>query len=150
MTIGDLFNEVRDFVEKKLHQGLVVRTQFLALEIMGKHPLGDGSDTDFYQLCAVETLRVQCRKVLSSFKVSTELPDEDEQMILPGYERLQWGYMLVREKESVVVPTDQITYAELTAKADEYYKAAKGQEEHAEELLRYRDEKFGEREVFVV
>jgi len=140
MKISDLFNEVREFVDAKLAQGVAVRSQFLALEIMGNHHLAEGSDTEFYQLCAIETLRAQCRKVLSSFKVSAELPsDEDPQRILPGYQRLQWGYMLVRESESIVVPTDQITYEEFTEKAEEYYKASIGQEAHAKELLRYRD-----------
>ena len=148
MKISDLFNEVREFVDEKLAQGVAVRSQFLALEIMGKHPLVGGSDIQFYQLCALETLRAQCRKVLASFKVSSELPSDDDPLrILPGYERLQWGYMLVRDSESIVVPTNQITYDEFTEKADEYRKAAVGQRAHADELIRYRDDFTEEEEV---
>ena len=53
-------------------------------------------------------------------------------------ERLQRGYLVDREKESVLVPTDQLTDTELDAKANEYGRMAEGCRLHALELRRYR------------
>jgi hypothetical protein len=61
----------------------------------------------------------------------------EREPFLPGYEFLQRRYVVVREGESVEVPTPQLTVEELLAKADQYDANANTMSLHARELRRY-------------
>jgi hypothetical protein len=66
-----------------------------------------------------------------------DLVEGAREPFLPGYEFLQRRYVIVRDGVSVEVLTEQMTVAELLAKADQYDANATTMSRHAEELRRY-------------
>ena len=132
----ELTAEVAELVRRGLLEGRTVQTSWLANAVISRHELIEGDDKDFYVLCAWSHVRVIVRQVLRRYKAEPEAKT-DPQIVMPGFERLQRGYLVDREKESVLVPTDQLTDAELNAKANEYGRMAEGCRLHALELRRY-------------
>ena len=137
--------EVAQLVRRGLLEGRTVQTWWLtnavaARQLADREPIG-GGDKEFYLISAWRHLREvavrQVRQVLRRYKAEPEAKT-DPQIVMPGFERLQRGYLVDREKESVLVPTDQLTDTELDAKANEYGRMAEGCRLHALELHRYR------------
>jgi hypothetical protein len=58
---------------------------------------------------------------------------------LPGFRYLQHSYVVERDGDFVKVPTGDLAYEELLAKADQYDRNAATLNEHANELRRYAE-----------
>ena len=79
-------------------------------------------------------------------KLTTDCINEREKPLaksdnpfLPGYEYLQHSYVVERDGEFVKVPTGDLSYEELLAKADLYDHNAVTLNQHANELRRYAE-----------
>lgn len=113
-----------------------MRLDIAIIAVISRHEQVEGEDKDFYLLCAWGHVRVVVRQVLRRYKGEPEV-ELDQQIVMPGFKRLQRGYLVERGKESMLVPTDQLKNEELDAKAKEYDQMAEGCRLHALELRRY-------------
>lgn len=128
----------RDLFELRLEAGLISESAWLVHEIVSAHDAIEGDDTDWYKCCAYDSVRSVVRKVVQEYR--GESTTAVSQLVFDGFERLQRAYSIERDGCSLVIPIDQITYEELTAKIDALEAFAEGALVHARELRRYRDE----------
>ena len=142
MTQTELLEEIEALVLARIELGLITDTMSIAKDILDAHDDLHGADTDFYELCAWNHVRVSIRMVLRDHKLTGE--KRSDQLLLPGFDHLQKAYAIEQEHEPKVVPIDKMSKEELIAKADELRQMAEGCIKHAAELDRYRIEKFGE------
>lgn len=140
MKQSELDAEVRGLIEERLEKGLDTPQGWLVQEIVGRYPDVDGDDVDMYLLCAGSHVATTVRRVLRPYTAEGE---GDEQITLPGFKRLQKGYMVDRDGDRVLVKTQNLTLAELRVKVKEYRQLGKGCYEHAAELERLADEREG-------
>jgi hypothetical protein len=80
-------------------------------------------------------VRDTVREVLRRYKAAPEAPDP--QIVLPGFERLQTGYLTERDGDQAIVPLSMMTTVELEAKAAELETMGMGCFQHAREIRRY-------------
>lgn len=136
----DLVNEVSGFIEASLQNGRVMRSQWLIHEIISNHPLVEFEQKDFYVLCAYGHIQKIVRDALRRYKPDLD-KEPDPQITLPGFERLQKGYLVERDAESVLVPIEQMSDREIDLKVAEYERMAEGCRLHALELRRYKNQR---------
>lgn len=140
MTETDLDHEVESFLLGRIEAGETIPADWIATAVIEQHPNIDGEDTEWYRSHVYGAVRNSVRRVLRKFK-PTEDEGRDEQMILPGFERLQRAYLVEREAAQRVVPINQLTDEEIAAKVVEYETMAAGCLKHADELRRYLQER---------
>ena len=138
---AELDAEVRTLIEEQLELGEDTPRGWLVQEILGRYSAIQGADVDFYTLCAYSHVTTTVRRVLRPYAIDEEETAE-QQIILPGFKRLQKGYIVERDGDSVLVKTapGHITPNELREKAREYRQMGKGCYEHADELDRLADQ----------
>lgn len=132
----DLVNEITTLIEARIGGGEPVAATWVTQEIVGLHPDVRGEDAPWYRSRAYDDVRAAVRHVVRSYKPAVE--GTDEQLLLPGFERLQKAYLVSRDGDQIVVPTNQLTDEEVDAKVGELRRMAEGCHLHADELIRYR------------
>jgi len=137
---ADLESEVRAIVEAKIERGETAVKSWVMHEVLSAHPRPDDAnrDFDFWDVCAWNHTGDVVRRVLHRYKVTE---DHDKSITLPGFEYLQRAYLVDREGEPVAVPVQKLSRPEIVAKASEYRKMGMGCFAHADELMRYADER---------
>ncbi len=139
MKIGDIQKEVSAIVEAKIDAREVVRSTWLIHEVIGRHQLPECNESAWFFCCAREALAKVVRDVVQSYKPSKD--DPDPQMVFPGFERLQRGYLVTRDGEQAVVCTLDLTDVEIDAKAADLQRMGIGCFRHRDELLRFKTER---------
>ena len=132
----ELVAEVAELVERGLSEGRTVQAASLVGAVISRHERIEGEDKDFYLICAWSHVRVVVRQILRRYK-GEPAAEPDQQIVMPGFQRLQRGYLVERGKGSMLVPTKQLRNDELEARAEEYGRMAEGCNLHALELRRY-------------
>jgi hypothetical protein len=122
---------------------------WITQEVMSKHPLPaalTGDEADFVLLCERAHVYVAVTRLINRAKVPAD-GERDPQMAFagPGYERLQREYLIDEEGVEVAVPVEQMTDEQLMQKVQELRAMAVGCNEHADEILRYIEERSAER-----
>ncbi len=136
MKDSDLTRIVELAIEDALAAKRVVAKSWLTQAIVTQE-IAD-TDSDFATACAYHAIADVVRHVIQRAKYQTEIAEP--QLVLPGYERLQSRYAVIRknddtdENEVCLVPTDLLTVKELRAKARELRSFAQGALEHAREI----------------
>jgi hypothetical protein len=92
-------------------------------------------DSDFAKACAYQAVAEEIGRVMRRTKERTE--KADEQLVLPGYARIQSRYQIYRDGVATLVPIALMTLAEGLGKASELDAHAKGAAEHSRELVAY-------------
>ncbi|MBN3756040.1 hypothetical protein G3N95_24070 [Paraburkholderia sp. Tr-20389] len=105
--------------------------------VMQRHNQPDGEDRDFYLVCARGYVRSMVGKRLGRAKLSTAIVP-DEQLVLPGFTRVQKEYLIEEEGVTVSIPIDDMTDEQIAEKEAELTVMGTGCFEHAAELQRYR------------
>lgn len=136
MTQNDLMNEVQEIIERFISEGKSIAASWVVQAIVKSHPDVSGADANWYILCGYEHARDSVRQVLRRYKPSEEGPQE--QVVLPGFERLQKAYLVDRGNEQTIVPVQDLTDAEIEAKEIELEIMGRGCYQHRDELKRYR------------
>lgn len=140
-SITQLTQEIRAIVHTRIQRKERIQPNWITQDIINTHPLIEGEDSDFYLCLGRETIREQVRKQISRFKLT---PDKavniNQQLVLPGYERLQVFYLIESDGEQIAIPLEQMSDAQRQAKIDELRAMGSGCYQHARELERYRDE----------
>lgn len=134
MDENSITSEVRKFIADKIASGVVVHVDYLTAEIINSKDDIDGEDLPFYRTCAHTHVRKIVKKCVGKYDAKRET---DRQLTLDGFDHLQVAYTVQREGETVLVPVDQCTDAELLTRATEYVSMAKGCRDHATELHNY-------------
>lgn len=133
---SELIEEIKAVIDAlEDHQPAVA--SWIVQGIVSAHGDIQGTDKDFYVLCAFGHVRTAVREVFRRYRVA---PDEepDPQLIMPGFERLQKRYLVERDGDQIAVPIEQLTDQEIDEKIAELERMAAGCKCHAEELRRYK------------
>lgn len=147
MTKQDVINEMRDLIAVEFEKaGRTPAAQWLVQELLKRHGRIEGPDKDFHVLAAFhfaqDVVKLALRRRAPSVESDEAEPtDRLTQMVLPGYEYLQVAYLIPRDGQQHLVAVAEMTDEEIEAKADEHQRLAKGNEQHAEELRRYKVER---------
>lgn len=127
----NLYSEIRKFIQDRMDAGIILRAEWVTAEILGQKEEPDCEDADFYLICARNHVAEIVKKCIGKYRPKAVT---DTQIILPGFEHMQSGYLVEREGVRVLVPTDMLTDAELLARAEEYDAMALGCRAHAKEI----------------
>lgn len=141
MKDSEIETEIAQLIEAGVAAGQEVRQAWLVHAVVNARPLPEGEHADFYACCAYGHVAHCVRNVLRGEKAKEA--SDDDNLLLPGFKRLHRRYSVMRDSEQVIVPIEAMTVRELKTKADEYLAMARGNKQHADELLRYA----GHREV---
>jgi hypothetical protein len=139
--------EVASVVNGRLERGIIVYPEWLKQEMLSRHSDIHGEDKDWYLVCASDALEVAIKEFLSKTarKEREHDPDEDDETCgtgtFPGFPKIQRGYLVVRAGKRGMIPTAQLTTAELLEKADRYDSMGEGCREHARQLRRFAAER---------
>lgn len=114
----------------------VLHPDWITTRIMGNHPDVGGNDADFALVGCRAFVRNEVRKQINKIK-SVDDGNQQEQLVMPGYEHLQQYYACERDSERCAVRADMMTDDELQAKAQEYRAMGRTCFEHADEIDRY-------------
>jgi hypothetical protein len=143
---SDLYSEVLKIIAEHSVDGAVIGRAWLVALVLKTHPIKrhQKKDPDDFSICCRHlAVAASVDKALARLKHQDEGgadPDTIEFDLprLPGFKHLRKIYPLRRDGLIYLVPIEQMTDEELTAKADTYDKASEGYAEHAQELRRYR------------
>jgi hypothetical protein len=133
VTQSEVLREVRDAIlaGKDTIQDPVRIIQ----SIVDQHGNVRGQDTEFLVRCTFEHLRNCVRIVMRELHDADEEPDD--QLVLPGYKRVQRVYLVNRNGKSLIVPVAKLTDSEILGKVEMLRKMRAGCRAHERDLLRY-------------
>jgi len=120
------------------HNGEVLHKDWLVNAVVADHADITGDDADFALCTARYAVLQRVERYFRKIK-ENENTQEDPQMLLPGYQKLQSRYLVERAQEQVAVSIWIMTDDEIDWKADQHRAMGKGHFEHANELLRFKD-----------
>jgi hypothetical protein len=135
MAETSVYREVREYISAKISRGEVVMVDWLTHEIVANKSDIEGGDVEFYRVCAFTHVRDVVKRCVGKYDAK---PKTEDQLVLDGFSHLQVAYSVERAGQTVLVPVDQLSDAEIDLRAAEYDKMARGCEEHAEELRSYK------------
>jgi hypothetical protein len=132
----ELTKMVNSTIDDIIARGDVVTKAWAIAAIIQKHPRPAGADADYWT--AVEQIAVDAmvRNALRLRRQAEEKATPD-QPTLPGFERLQRSYSVVRDGEQCLVPIDQLTAEEGRSKVAYLRALAEANVKHARELENY-------------
>jgi hypothetical protein len=134
-SVKDIGDFISDLVCSKIDRGEVVNMHWAATEVLNQYADINGTDVDFYLICARHYVADQVKKVIKRFEPSQD--QTNGQLVLDGFSHMQKAYPVKRASAHELVPTDQLTDHELEARAAEYEKMAAGCIAHADEIRKY-------------
>jgi magnesium-transporting ATPase (P-type) len=140
MTEYDLEKEVQAIIRQRIDKGQIAAANWVTEAVVSRHTKISGDDKEWYQVCAYAVIRSVVRKCVQRYKESPSL-ENDPQMVLEGFSRVQKAYLVERKKKQVVVPIDKLTSTEIDSKIRELRTMGQGCFEHADELSHYKDER---------
>lgn len=147
-TDADVKSELQREIELRLAQGEAVHPAWITHKVCRAHKDGLACDGEVEKVEPVDVAFWRFGAYSHTRKLATvcineldEVPAQadPEPPFMPGFEHLQRQYVIWREGEAVMVPTESVTPAELRAKAQEHRRKATTSFAHADELDRYAD-----------
>lgn len=113
-------------------------TKTWAVHAVRKHMQRPTGDSAWYWLeceaLAVDALVAAAIRARRDIEAGAEAP---EQIVMPGYERLQKFYSVMREGEQTLVPIDQLSELEVESKKAEFQRNIRGLSIHLDEFADY-------------
>ncbi len=137
MKAINIHGEIRKMIADCIERGEARSVASFVDTIMAKHSAIAGDDADFYLICARHRIKEIVSTTIGKFQPKAR--SVDRQLVLDGFKHLQTAYTFDRMGETVLVPVDQCTDAELRARAQEFTEMMKGCRDHAREILEYVD-----------
>lgn len=129
---------VLDELEKKREPWIAT---WVAHHILESHDSGTyESDADqlFWRSTSYETVRKRVTQAINNRAGDREVPN-DEQIMLPGWERLQAYYVVERNGDQVGLPVWDLTDDELDKKSCLYRSFATANMKHADEIDQFKE-----------
>ena len=130
---NDLRNEINQIVEAALANNQPVIVAWLVQSVLAAHP--EPGLSEFSAFARFVFVNDEADRCVRRFKEPE--PGELDEMTLPGFKRLQKAYRIERDGDSMIVPIEAMTDAELEARAAEHDAMARGHRRHANEIRRY-------------
>lgn len=127
----EVTREIRRIVQERIDANVAIRVEWLAAEVVAMKDQVEGPDADFYIACGMDFIKSTIKNVVGEYKPK---PQQNTQIILPGFDHLQKAYTVTRNNEVVLVPVNMLTDAELELRAKEYEAMAVGCIAHADEI----------------
>ena len=141
-TIGDLDREIDSKAQEMLdNNGKHIHKGWLVNAVMRDHDSITGDDADFAVCLAHAHVTKRVEHYFRRIKEAEQEGGTDDQLILPGYEKLQRRYIVTRDEAQVGIDVWDLTDDELDAKAHEHRAMGRGHFQHADELDRFRAER---------
>jgi hypothetical protein len=139
MQLAELRAKINRMIEEQLKANGAVRLAWIvnALVQESDFPDEEHEEQSMRLLAAREGFRNIVGVVNRERKGEEAAAEADDQMILPGFDRLQQAYSIVRRKEEWIVGIDKMSLAELLAKRSQLVRMMKGIGEHVREIDKY-------------
>jgi len=134
-NLKDIQAVISSLILKKIDEKQVVNMTWATNEVLNKYSDVNGSDVDFYLICAKHYINDYVKRCITKFEPSAD--NASGQLVLDGFTHLQKAYPVQREGERELVPTSQLSDSELEVRAQEYEIMATGCIAHAEEIRQY-------------
>ena len=113
MKQADLVAEIEALVQDEcVAAQRAVLKSWVRREIIRRHDRVEGEDVDFAMLCIYEQVEDTVEQVTRRYRPKPER-SPDPQLTFEDYLFVQKVYMIERDGESTLVPTDQYTPAEV-------------------------------------
>lgn len=136
-TMAMIDEEVKDKVRWLEEQnGKELQKAWLVNAVIQDHADINGEDADFALCCSRSAVKSRVESYFRKIKENENDPT-DEQMIFPGFRRLQKRYIVDRNTELVAISILDMTDDEIRNKAEEHRKMGAGHYEHADELIQF-------------
>lgn len=136
-SMSDLRVEIQKMIDDADARGVPqLNPRWMTAAIIASHPKIEGGDADFYTTMAHEAVASAVRDVMNGYKLKPSLAT-DEQIRLPGFERLQKRYIVSVAGEQIAVRVQDLTSAQRAQKIVELRKMGDGCHQHADELERF-------------
>ena len=140
-SVSQLTQEIRSVIDQRIEKKQPIHPDWVTQEIINRHSEIMGDDTNFYLCVGREAIRDQVRKQINRFRLTPEKAlNLDQQLVLPGYERLQRFYLIESDSTQIAIPLEKMTNAQRKAKVIELRAMGDGCHQHADELERYDNE----------
>lgn len=127
----EVTREIRNIVQDRIDSGVIVRVEWLTTEIMSMKSDIGGSDADFYIACGIDFIKNTVKRVIGGYAPK---PEQNEQIVMDGFDYLQKAYTVTRDDQITLVPVTMLTDDELEMRALEYEAMSKGCIAHAKEI----------------
>jgi hypothetical protein len=139
MQLAELKSKINETINEQLKANGSVQLAWIVnrLVLECDFPEEEHDEQSMRMLAAREGFRNIVGVVNRERKGEEAAADADEQMILPGFDRLQQAYSIVRRKEEWIVGIDKMSLSELLAKRSQLVKMMKGIGEHVREIDTY-------------
>jgi len=134
MNEQSITTEIRKFIADKISNSEPVIIPWLITEILDRKNDIGGGDLPFYLTCTRKAVSEIVRKCVGKYDTT---PNNDAQIVLPGFEHLQVAYPVERDGQQVLVPVNQLSDDELEQRAKEYDTMARSCRLHAREIRDY-------------
>ncbi len=137
---ADIEREIRAAAEAVVN-GVAYKAD-LVQSLVSTHEMYAGDGETLYAL--YYSYGEHINRYFRDIKAAEEEIGAPEELLLPGFKRLQRRYVLQRDSQSCIIGIDYMTPEELDAKEKEHRQMAIGHIQHAEEIHSFRVAKFGE------
>jgi hypothetical protein len=139
---AELRQLIKATIDRILAAGQPV-TKSWSIQAVRRHIVRPDGEQSWYWLecesIAIDALVGAYIRELRNVEIESE--PSDAQMIIPGYERLQRFYSVVRAGEQTLVPIDQLLSFEVEQKKAEFRRNIAGLSTHLDEFTRYHEQR---------
>ena len=118
-----------------------VAKEMLVAAVLQDHKEIHGTDSDFAMCCTHFTITKRVEADVRAIGKRDEETSLDQQLILPGYKRVQKEYIVEREEEARIIAVQHMTEDEVLKKARQHRAMGDGHYEHADELEKYLEDR---------
>ena len=114
----------------------IINPDAVTTHILDRHQDLRGEDADWYRGAAWNVIRDLVRREIGKYKVQ---PETDEQLVLPGFSRIQRRYLIDVDGTQLAIKVEELTDEQIDAKVAEMDTMMHGLQEHIDELIRYKN-----------
>lgn len=127
--------EISNAINLRVERGEIINLTLFTSEFVSSKSEIHGEDADFYRVCTFKVVQEVASSCIKKF--STKQAKTSADILLPGFERLQLAYPVMRNGSQMLVPVEFMSDGELVQRAEEYEGMARGCLDHASEIRAY-------------
>ena len=133
--IKSITAEISNAINLRVERGEIINLTLFTSEFVSSKSGIRGEDADFYRVCTFKVVQEVASSCIKKFNTKQAKTSID--ILLPGFERLQLAYPVMRDGNQMLVPIELMSVEELSQRAEEYEGMAKGCLDHASEIRAY-------------
>jgi len=132
--IKSITAEISNAINLRVERGEIVNLRDFTHQFVAQKSIS-GEDADFFRICTFAKVQEVAGSCIKKF--NTKQAKSSIDILLPGFERLQLAYPVMRGGNQMLVPIELMSMQELSQRAEEYEGMAKGCLDHASEIRAY-------------